>query len=308
MSSPGRTLPTSDLFELAINLPDAEIAAKAARLVGFEERFRRLEAQLRLMVDPEGIEAWSQKFHQRSLPLLRVLPDRYPLVVFHGDVGTGKTETAEGVANALAVTTGRPSTLFKLSTRVRGDGLVGQMGALISQAFSAVAREAGKAKTAYLIIDEADSLTTSRTTHDVHHEDKVAVNTLIQKIDGLRRFNGRVLVFLCTNRFEVLDPAIVRRSLADERFGRPNDAERRALFEMDLAGLDLDEPTLDQLVGLTGGGDGLGYTFSDLRTRLLPTAIAAAFPTRALGAQDLIDAATRIGPSPSLPMDAGNGR
>jgi AAA+ superfamily predicted ATPase len=300
MSYRAHALATDELFELRLPLPDPRLAERAGRLVGFPERLARLETTLRLMVDVEGVEQWSRQFHRRSLPLLASLPDRYPLVIFHGDVGTGKTETAEGVANALATTTARSGTLFKLSTRVRGEGFVGQMTALISQAFAAVAKEAGKARTAYLIVDEGDSLTSSRATVEIHHEDKVAVNTLIQKLDAYRRLGGRVLVFLCTNRFDVLDPAILRRSLAEERFDRPTAAERRALLEMDLEGLDLGHEVIDRLVAMTGGSDGPGYTFSDLRTRLLPSAIAAAFPDRALTGDDLIAAAGRIAPTPSF--------
>ena len=103
----------------------------------------------------------------------------------------------------------------------------------------------------------------------------------------------------------------LRRSLADERFDRPNAAERRALLEMDLEGLDLGDEVIDRLVAMTGGSDGPtpsaraspgrpGYTFSDLRTRLLPAAVAAAFPDRALTADDLIAAAGRIVPTPSF--------
>ena len=34
--------------------------------------------------------------------LVASLGDRYPLIIFHGDVGTGKTATAEAAADALA--------------------------------------------------------------------------------------------------------------------------------------------------------------------------------------------------------------
>ncbi len=57
--------------------------------------------------------------------------DRYPLVIFHGDVGNGKTATAEAIANALADELGKDAMLFKLSTRVRGQGNVGEMSTLI---------------------------------------------------------------------------------------------------------------------------------------------------------------------------------
>ncbi len=300
MSLRAHALPTNELFELQLTLPDRLIGDRAGRLVGFSDRLARLETVLRLMVDAEGVDAWSRRFHHGRLPILQTLPDLYPLVIFHGDVGTGKTETAEAIANSLATATRKPGTLFKLSTRVRGEGFVGQMTALIGQAFTQVAKEVGKSNTVYLIVDEGDSLTSSRATVEAHHEDKVAVNTLIQKLDAFRRLDGRALVFLCTNRYNVLDPAILRRSIADEQFDRPNEIERRALFEMDLEGLGFDEDVIDQLVTMTGASGGPGYTFSDLRTRLMPAALAAAFPHRALTSDDLIAAAKRIAPTPSF--------
>ena len=110
--------------------------------------------------------------------------------------------------------------LFKMSTRVRGSGKVGQMSTLIDHAFEVVAREAGKTKYSFLIVDEADSLTTTRDNSQSHHEDKVAVNTIIQKVDDVRKFGGRILVFLCTNRVSALDPAVLRRAARTETFRR----------------------------------------------------------------------------------------
>ncbi|MGH2929301.1 MAG: AAA family ATPase, partial [Solirubrobacteraceae bacterium] len=185
-------------------------------------------------------------------------------------------------------------------------GKVGEMSQLINDAFRAIEGEAGKTRTAYLILDEADSLTASRSHGQSHHEDKVAVNTLIQRIDDLRRYGGRILVFLCTNRFEALDPAILRRAFRQERFDRPSGAERLALFEEDLDGLDLDASALDELVKLTGPTSCQpGFTFSDLRTRLLPDAAARAFPDRPLSATDLLEAAKELKPTPA-PTDPGD--
>ncbi len=79
----------------------------------------------------------------------------------------------------------------------------------------------GKTRQAFLIIDEADSLASTRETAQSHHEDKVAVNTIIQKVDDLRRHSGRILVFLCTNRAAALDPAIVRRAARTENSTGP---------------------------------------------------------------------------------------
>ena len=302
---------TSDLFELERPLPDAQLAALGDRLIGFAVRYARLERGLRLLVDTDGLKQWSQEHHGGPLPLLDALADLYPLVVFHGDVCTGKTATAEATAARLAAAHRGESMLFKLSTRVRGTGKVGEMSQLINDAFSVITNEAGKTRTAYLILDEADSLTASRSQGQSHHEDKVAVNTLIQKIDDLRRYGGRILVFLCTNRYDALDSAILRRAFRQERFDRPSDAERRELFDCDLAGVGLEASVLDQLVKLTGSTRSRpAFTFSDIRTRLLPDAVARAFPDRALSAADLLSAAKDLEPTPVLtdPDIATHGR
>lgn len=297
------------LFELETSLPDARLKAQAERLVGFKARYDRIRQDLRLLIDKEGLEQWSKKHYHNRLALLDSLLDRYPLVVFHGDVGTGKTATAEAVSNALARELGKEALLFKLSTRVRGSGNVGEMSTLINQAFDIVGKEAGKAKLSFLIIDEADSLAANRSGNQSHHEDKVAVNTLIQKIDDVRRFNGRVLVILCTNRYEALDPAILRRAAYVEEFRRPDDGERREILSLDCEGLGLPASTIEELVKLTGpnGPHKLGYTFSDIRTRLLPEALALAYPTRKINHGDLIAAISSVAPSPTIYPTEGRG-
>lgn len=294
---------SSELFELEVGLPNEQLEARGRRLIGFPERYERLRRELHLLLAPESVETWSKKLYGQRVPLVDVAMDRYPLAIFHGDVGTGKTETAEAASDALTRELDREARLFKLSTRVRGSGNVGQMSTLINQAFEVVTKEAGKKKLAFLIIDEADSLAASRSGDRSHHEDKVAVNTLIQKIDDVRAFGGRVLVFLCTNRFEALDPAMVRRAGRVERFDRPDDTEREQLLRIDLDGLCLPEKTLQNLVKLTGpdgNGHPLGFTYSDLRTRLFPEALARAFPDRKVESEDLLEAARSIQPSPSL--------
>ena len=290
------------IFDGKLPLPDSSLAAREKTLLGFDGRYRKTHDQLRLLLNLGELGAWSQTKHKKKLLLCDLVAEQYPLVIFHGDVGTGKTATAECIANRLAKESRtEDALLFKLSNRVRGSGKVGEMGTLLTQAFHEVVQAAGKARRAFLIIDEGDSLAASRNQEHSHHEDKVAVNTLIQGVDDLRRFGGRIVVFLCTNRLSVLDPALQRRAAIVEEFTRPDDSERQALLTMDLEGVGLTEREIKELVTATGPRSKQpGWTFSDIRTRLYPAALAQAFPDRALTHKDLIDVANALRPSPVM--------
>ena len=87
------------------------------------------------------------------------------------------------------------------------------MSTLISDAFAEAITLAGKKRFVALIIDEGDALAFNRGAERAHHEDRVGVNTLIQKIDDARHLSGRLFIILSTNRFRALDPAILRRAL-----------------------------------------------------------------------------------------------
>ncbi len=288
-------------FESRRELPDPDLEAQSARLIGFKRRFERLSGQMRLLTDVDGVKRWAGRHHGGGDALVAALGDRYPLIVFHGDVGNGKTATAEAAANALARMRDTDGFLLKLSTRVRGIGHVGEMSTLIGDAFVEAIDLAGRKRFVALIIDEGDALAFNRAAERAHHEDRVGVNTLIQKIDDARRLGGRLLIFLCTNRFTALDPAVLRRASLIDEFRRPDDDERRELLIADLAGVDVTQEIIDELVTITGARDGRpGFTFSDIQTRLLPLAIARAYPDRALAAQDLLLAAAELEPTPVM--------
>ena len=283
----------NDIFDREIVAPDAELARRAATLLGFDARYARVHDQLRLLMAADGLEKWSRKHHGSLMPIAGLVADQYPLVVFHGDVGTGKTVAAECIANRLLTEArSEDAVIFRLSNRVRGSGKVGEMTTLLAEALKRVVASIGKTRRAVLVIDEGDSIAASRSQEHSHHEDKVAVNTLIQGIDDLRRHNGRVVVMLCTNRLSVLDPALLRRAAVVERFDRPDDAERRQLLKRDLDGAGITPAQLDELVALTGPtAHAPGWTYSDFRSRFYPAAVAKAFPDAALGFEHLRAAA-----------------
>jgi SpoVK/Ycf46/Vps4 family AAA+-type ATPase len=297
------TASAHSIFDYEKPLPDATLAARTKGLLGFEDRYRRVHDQLQLLLRADELPTWSKKYHGgATIPICARILEQYPLVIFHGDVGTGKTTTAECIANRI-VTEARAedSILFKLSNRVRGSGKVGEMGTLLVEAFRQLTQAVGKSRRAILIIDEGDSIAATRSQTHSHHEDKVGVNTLIQSIDGLRSFDGRVLTILCTNRLSVVDAAVQRRAAIVEEFSRPSENERRELLKQDLQGVKITDAELNELVELTGPRrDQPTWTFSDITTRLYPAALAKAFPARGLAFVDLKQAAETVKPSPVL--------
>lgn len=149
------------IFDSETPLPSDSLAKREKNLLGFETRYARVHDQLRLLLNVGALGEWNRKHHGGKLALCDLVSEQYPLAIFHGDVGTGKTAMAECIANRLvAEARSSDSILFKLSNRVRGNGMVGEMGTLIAEAFRKVILSAGKTRRAILIIDEADSLGT----------------------------------------------------------------------------------------------------------------------------------------------------
>lgn len=293
----------STVFEAETILPCKQLSDQADRLLGFEPRYLRIKKQLQLLLQSDELEKWSKKHHGKKLSVVGLLADQYPLAIFHGDVGTGKTANAEAIANRLARDAKlEDAVLFKLSNKVRGTGKVGEMGTLISQAFAEISKSIGTGNgRAFLIIDEGDSLGASRSQEHSHHEDKVGVNTLIQAIDDLRKHGGRIFAILCTNRLGALDAAVLRRASIVEEFQRPSDKERHELFTKDLSDLNIAPAEVAKLVKATAANDGKpGWTYSDIRTRLYPTAVAMAFPDTALSIEHFQLAARDLQPSPVM--------
>ena len=292
-----------DTFDAQQELPSRELENIATTLIGFEKHYETLKNHMMLVLMPDRVDDWSKKYHKQIIPLCKVIQQRYPLFLFSGDVGTGKTVTAECAANRLTRDMGKEGFLLKLSTRVRGKGLHGEMSQLIQDAFENLKIQAGKKRLSFLLIDEADSIASLRSTEQMHQEEKAAVNTLIQKIDNIRQVGGRAVVFLCTNRASVIDQAIVRRAALHMEFTRPNKDQCLELLTHDLQGIKLTTEELNELASLTSAGGYYGdngYTFSDFRLRYLPEALARAFPNQGLTFDILKETVLVMKPSPRV--------
>lgn len=291
------------VFELKTSLPTTQLDAQAQKLLGFEARYVRVMKRLQLILQANELERWSKTHHKKQLAVVGLLNDQYPLAIFHGDVGTGKTATAEAIANRLARDAKiEDAILFKLSNKVRGTGKVGEMGTLITQAFEDIIKSIGPGKgRAFLIIDEGDSLGASRSQDHSHHEDKVGVNTLIQSIDNMRKHSGRIFAILCTNRLAALDAAVIRRASIVEEFTRPSDEERHELFTKDLGDMGFSAIEIGKLVKATAATETKpAWTYSDIRTRLYPAAVSLAFPNSPLTVEHFHQAIAELGPSPVM--------
>ena len=290
-------------FDTQRELPSSELKDIAQTLVGFEKHYEALKNHLMVLLMPDYVDKWSMKYHKQIIPLCKVIRQRYPLFLFSGDVGTGKTVTAECAADRLTRDMDKEGFLLKLSTRVRGKGLHGEMSQLIQDAFQDLTIQAGKRRLSFLLIDEADSIASLRSTEQMHQEEKAAVNTLIQKIDEIRQVGGRAVVFLCTNRANVIDQAIVRRAALHMDFSRPNREYCLKLLLHDLEGIGLTTEELNELASLTSSGGHYGdngYTFSDFRLRFLPEALTRSFPDQALTFNILKETVLAVKPSPRI--------
>ncbi|RYG79379.1 CBASS phage resistance system CD-NTase-associated protein Cap6, partial [Escherichia coli] len=280
-----------ELFERRINFPDFEPQERLARLVGLDEHKDRLSKILGLLVNPYGIQEWAKKYHPDARAAVDTVLRRPPLVVLAGDVGSGKTELAETIGDAVARQEDIDITLYPLSLATRGQGRVGEMTQLVSAAFDYTIEAAdklkntnGKARGAVLLlIDEADALAQSRENAQMHHEDRAGVNAFIRGIDRIANQKLPAAVLMCTNRLKALDPAVQRRAAEILTFSRPNDEQRHYLLHSKLTGLGLNSTAVEELVRLTGPRDpnSPGFTFSDITQRLIPSIILAAYPYNA---------------------------
>jgi len=303
-----------ELFERRITYPDFEPQDRLARLVGLDDHKARLSKILGLLVNPVGLEAWAKKHHPGANGIVTTVLRRPPLVVLAGDVGSGKSELAETIGDAVARQEDIEITLFPLSLSTRGQGRVGEMTQLLSAAFDYTVDEArklqasgGRARGAViLLVDEADALAQSREAAQMHHEDRAGVNAFIRGVDRIA--NGRLpaAIIMCTNRLSALDPAVRRRAADILPFARPDDSQRLAVLGPPLKELGLTQQQVAALVAATGARNGQdhGFTFSDLTQRLLPAIVLDAYPGQPVSPARALELAKRMAPTP--PFKDGN--
>ncbi len=297
-----------ELFGPRQKFPDADIGSRLDTLIGLDEHQAVLSKFLGIAINPDGFAQWVGRYHPKATATLQTLLRRPPLAVLAGDVGSGKTVLAESIGHVVATEQGLPITLFPMSLSTRGQGRVGEMTQLITEAFDYVyidakkgRRDSGKpGRGVVLLVDEADALAQSREAAQMHHEDRAGVNAFIRGVDRLSEPRLPATVIMCTNRLNALDPAIRRRAGEVLTFRRPEDAERREVLAPLLNELGLTDKYVDAIVTATGKRNERTYgcSYSDLTQRLIPGIIMRAFPGEAVTGEAAVVAAQAIVPTP----------
>lgn len=297
----------SELFEQTITFPDKEMRERFSLLVGLDETKETLKKILGLLINPDGVGEWAKKYHPGAEQILSLVTRRPPLIVLAGDVGSGKSELAYTIGDAVSRQEDLEIEVYPLSLATRGQGTVGQMTQLISAAFEYTLDKAKKLKNAtgkskgavILLVDEADALAQSRESNQMHHEDKAGVNAFIRGIDSLGNGKLPAAVIMCTNRPNSLDPAIRRRAAEIAYFKRPSEEGRHSVLDKPLKELGLTDKEISIIVELTGPAEGRdhGFTFSDLVQRLIPAIVLDVYPNQAVDPKRAIEITKNIHPT-----------
>ena len=303
----------SRLFEERLVYPHPVARERLDRLVGLDEHKEKLAKILGLLVHPAGLQRWAAEHHGDAAAMLTTVLNRPPLVILAGDVGSGKTELAETIGDAVGRQENIDVVLFPLSLSVRGQGKVGEMTQLISAAFDFTIKEAnahqsrdGAVGAVILLVDEADALAQSRETAQTHHEDVSGVNAFIRGVDRLANQRLPAAVIMCTNRFESLDPALKRRAAEILVFGRPTENMRRQFLAPQLAQLGFGDSDIEAIVAATGPRNGRpGFTYSDLRHRLIPGLVLDAYPDRSIDPARAVALAQEMEATPPFTSETG---
>lgn len=164
--------------------------------------------------------------------------------LLYGEPGTGKTLLAKAVASSTH------STFIEVVASELVQKFIGEGAKLIKEIFQ-MARE--KAPT-IVFIDEIDALASRRIDVGTSGEREVqrTFMQLLAEIDGFKNL-GNVKIIGCTNRKDILDPAILRPGRLDRiiHVGLPNKDGRRQVFKIHTKNMPLHNVDTDEIVKRT---------------------------------------------------------
>ncbi len=155
-------------------------------------------------------------------------------VLLHGPPGTGKTMLAKAVANET------DATFIKMAGSELVQKFIGEGARLVRDLFE-LAREH---EPAIVFIDEIDAIAATRTESKTSGDAEVqrTMMQLLSEMDGFDE-RGEVRIIAATNRFDMLDRAILRPGRFDRliEVPEPDQDGRKRIVEIHSAAMNVDE-------------------------------------------------------------------
>ncbi|MDR5674500.1 ATP-dependent 26S proteasome regulatory subunit [Halalkaliarchaeum sp. AArc-CO] len=155
-------------------------------------------------------------------------------VLLYGPPGTGKTMLAKAVANQT------DATFIKMAGSELVHKFIGEGAKLVRDLFE-VAREN---EPAVLFIDEIDAIASKRTDSKTSGDAEVqrTMMQLLSEMDGFED-RGEVRIIAATNRFDMLDEAILRPGRFDRliEIPKPDEAGRDIIFQIHTRKMNVDD-------------------------------------------------------------------
>ncbi len=155
-------------------------------------------------------------------------------VLLHGPPGTGKTMLAKAVANQT------DATFIKMAGSELVHKFIGEGAKLVRDLFE-LARQH---EPAVIFIDEIDAIAAKRTESKTSGDAEVqrTMMQLLSEMDGFED-RGEIRIIAATNRFDMLDRAILRPGRFDRliEVPKPDESGREQIFEIHTRGMNVAE-------------------------------------------------------------------
>jgi proteasome regulatory subunit len=170
-------------------------------------------------------------------------------VLLYGPPGTGKTMLAKAVASSTN------ATFIEIVSSELVQKFIGEGAKLVREIFELAKQKAPS----IIFIDELDALASVRIDIGTSGEREVqrTFMQLLAEIDGFKPL-GDVKIIGCTNRADLLDPAILRPGRLDRKIEipNPNAKGRREILLIHTKNMSLKSVNVDELVKMTVGFSG----------------------------------------------------